>query len=68
MTEVWDDEDKLAEYSYYPDGIIRKEIHGSLMKEYTYEADRNLTGLNIQCGDILLADNHYTYDGNGNYL
>ena len=68
MTEVWDDEDKLAECSYYPDGTIRKEIHGPLMKEYTYDADRNLTGLNIQCRDRLLADNHYTYDGNGNRL
>ena len=39
-----------------------------LTKEYTYDADRNLTGLNIQCGDSLLADNRYTYDGNGNRL
>ena len=28
----------------------------------------NLTGLSIRCGDSLLADNHYTYDGNGNRL
>ena len=68
LTEVWDDGEKLAEYGYYPDGTIQREIHGSLTKEYAYDADRNLTGLNIQCGDILLADNHYTYDGNGNRL
>ena len=68
LTEVWDDGEKLAEYGYYPDGTIQREIHGSLTKEYTYDADRNLTRLNIQCGDSLLADNHYTYDGNGNRL
>ena len=68
LTEVWDDGDKLAEYSYYPDGTIQREIHGPLTKEYAYDADRNLTGLKIQCGDSLLADNRYTYDGNGNRL
>ena len=68
LTEVWDDGEKLAEYGYYPDGTIRREIHGPLTKEYAYDADRNLTGLKIQCGDSLLADNHYTYDGNGNRL
>ena len=68
LTEVWDDGKKLAEYGYYPDGTIQREIHGPLTKEYTYDADRNLTRLNIQCGDSLLADNHYTYDGNGNRL
>ena len=39
-----------------------------LTKEYAYDADRNLTGLKIQCGGSLLADNRYTYDGNGNRL
>ena len=68
LTEVWDDGDKLAEYGYYPDGTIQREIHGPLMKEYAYDADRNLTGLKIQCGGSLLADNRYTYDGNGNRL
>ena len=50
LTEVWDDGEKMAEYGYYPDGTIRREIHGPLMKEYAYDADRNLTGLKIQCG------------------
>ena len=68
LTEVWDDGEKLAEYGYYPDGTIQREIYGPLKKEYAYDADRNLTGLKIQCGDSLLADNHYTYDGNGNRL
>ena len=68
LTEVWDDGDKLAEYVYHSNGTIQREIHEPLTKEYTYDTDRNLTGLNIQCGDILLADNHYTYDGNGNRL
>ena len=57
LTEVWDDGDKLAEYGYYPDGTIQREIHGSLTKEYTYDADRNLTGLSIWCSNNLLADN-----------
>jgi len=68
LTEVWDDGDKLAEYVYHSDGTIQREIHGPLTKEYAYDADRNLTGLKIPCGGSLLADNRYTYDGNGNRL
>ena len=68
MTEVWDDEDKLAEYGYYPDGTIQKEILGPLTKEYTYDGDKNLTSLRIQCGNSLLRDNRYRYDGSGNCL
>ena len=68
LTEVWDDGDKLAEYVYHSDGTIQREIHGPLTKEYAYDADRNLTGLKIPCGDSLLADNRYTYDGDGNRL
>ena len=68
LTEVWDDGEKLAEYVYHSDGTIQREIHGPLTKEYAYDADRNLTRLNIQCGGSLLADNRYTYDGNGNRL
>ena len=68
LTEVWDDGDKLAEYVYHSDGTIQRESHGPLTKEYAYDADRNLTGLKIQCGGSLLADNRYTYDGNGNRL
>ena len=68
LTEVWGDGEKLAEYGYYPDGTMQRELQGPLMKEYAYDADRNLTGLSIWCRDSLLADNHYTYDGNGNRL
>ena len=68
LTEVWDDGERLAEYGYYPDGTIQRELHGPLKKEYAYDADRNLTRLSIRCGDSLLEDNRYTYDGNGNRL
>ena len=60
LTEVWDDGEKMAEYGYYPDGTIQRELHGPLKKEYAYDADRNLTGLSIQCGDSLLADTIHT--------
>ena len=60
LTEVWDDGEKLVEYGYYPDGTIQRELHGPLKKEYAYDADRNLTGLSIQCGDSLLADTIHT--------
>ena len=65
---LWDDGDKLGEYVYHSDGAIQREIHGPLTKKYAYDADRNLTGLSIRCSNNLLADNRYTYDGNGNRL
>ncbi len=57
---------KLAEYTYYPDGMIRSLQSGSMYTEYSYDGDRNLTGLKTLLGDQVLADNRYLYDHNGN--
>ena len=56
----------IAEYSYYPDGTTRSLKNGNLYTEYTFDADKNLTGLKTHLGTEVLTDNHYTYDRNGN--
>ena len=66
IEKVTDNGTITAEYSYYPDGSIRSLKNGSLYTEYAFDADKNLTGLKTMLGTEVLADNHYTYDPNGN--
>ena len=66
IEKVTDNGTVAAEYSYYPDGSIRSLKNGNLYTEYAFDADKNLTGLKTMLGTEVLADNHYTYDLNGN--
>ena len=66
LTEVWDDGHRLAAYEYNADGTIRAESHGPIQRQFQYDLDKNLTGLLVQSGGELLAENRYLYDGNGN--
>ena len=66
LTEVWDDGHRLAAYEYNADGTIRAESHGPVQRQFQYDLDKNLTGLLVQSGGELLAENQYLYDGNGN--
>ena len=66
LESVNDNGNILAKYTYYPDGAIRSLQSGSLYTEYAYDADKNLASLKTLLGDEVLADNHYTYDHNGN--
>ncbi len=68
IREVWDNDKKIAEYTYNPDNTINSLSCGSLYTEYTYDADRNLTGLKTKFGTEVIVENKYTYDGNGNQL
>ena len=68
IREVWDNDKKIAEYTYNPDNTINSISCGSLYTEYTYDADRNLTGLKTKFGTEVIVENKYTYDGNGNQL
>ena len=42
--------------------------HGPIRQEYTYDLDKNLTGLTVRSGDGLLSQDSYAYDGNGNRI
>ena len=64
--KIWDDGNELAAYEYNADGTIRQEQHGPVLKQYHYDQDKNLTGLFVQSGNAILANNRYLYDGNGN--
>ena len=66
IEKVTDNGTVTAEYGYYPDGSIRSLKNGNLYTEYAFDADKNLTGLKTTLGTEVLADNHYTYDPNGN--
>ena len=68
IREVWDNDKKIAEYTYNSDNTIHSISCGSLYTEYTYDADRNLTGLKTKFGTEVIVENKYTYDGNGNQL
>ena len=68
IREVWDNDKKIAEYTYNSDNTINSISCGSLYTEYTYDADRNLTGLKTKFGTEVIVENRYTYDGNGNQL
>lgn len=57
---------RLAAYEYNADGTIRAESHGPVQRQFQYDLDKNLTGLLVQSGGELLAENQYLYDGNGN--
>ena len=63
---VNDNNNRLAEYTYYPDGTIKSLKNGSLYTEYAYDGDKNLTDLKTMLGQEVLVDNHYCYDHNGN--
>ncbi len=63
---VDDNNNRMAEYTYYPDGTIKSLKNGSLYTEYAYDADKNLTGLKTLLGQEVLVDNRYSYDHNGN--
>lgn len=68
LSQVLENENVLAGYDYFADGTLsRMTVGGSICSEYTYDGDRNLTGLKtILDGTTLLADNTYRYDPNGN--
>ena len=68
IREVWDNDKKIAEYTYNSDNTIHSISCASLYTEYTYDADRNLTGLKTKFGTEVIVENKYTYDGNGNQL
>ena len=63
---VNDNNNRLAEYTYYSDGTIKSLKNGSLYTEYAYDGDKNLTGLRTMLGKEVLVDNRYSYDHNGN--
>ena len=63
---MWDDGKELAAYTYNPDGTPQAVTHGPIRQEYAYDLDKNLTALKVRSGDVVLADNFYQYDGNGN--
>jgi RHS repeat-associated protein len=66
LTEIYDNETKQARYTYNPDGTIKTLENGIIETNYTYDIDKNLTGLKITLGEEIIVNNHYGYDGNGN--
>ena len=68
LLRLTDDGQELAAYTYNPDGTPRAVTHGPIRQEYTYDLDKNLTGLTVRSGDGLLSQDSYAYDGNGNRI
>lgn len=69
VESVWDDGNCVARYEYNPDKTVKRLVNGeSLYTEYSYDLDKNLTGLKTMLGEVVLTDNYYRHDGNGNIL
>ena len=51
VTEVWDNGKQVAGYVYNGDDTVRSLRCGSLYTEYSYDRDRNLTGLRTVLGE-----------------
>ncbi len=69
LREVWDNGKLLASYAYEADGMVSSmRIGKDLATTYAYDTDRNLTGQKTVMGSQVLADFHYSYDGNGNMV
>ena len=68
LLPLTDDGQELAAYTYNADGTPRTVTHGPIRQEYTYDLDKNLTGLTVRSGDGLLSQDSYAYDGNGNRI
>jgi YD repeat-containing protein len=67
LEEVYDNGRKQVGYTYYPDGSIKElQVGESLITSYTYDADKNLTGLRTTLAGETLVENQYTFDHNGN--
>lgn len=54
ITEVWDNGRQVAGYAYNADDSIRALQCGNLYTEYSYDTDRNLTGLKTMLGNVVL--------------
>lgn len=68
LTEIWDDGVKLSEYEYNPNGTIKEMVNGPIHQSYSYDLDMNLAALQVKSGEVLLTDNLYQYDSNGNCI
>lgn len=66
LTRMCDDGRELAAYDYNPDGTIKALTHGPIRQEYGYDIDKNLSSLKVLSAGVILTDNSYQYDGNGN--
>lgn len=60
LTQIRDKGALLVEYSYNPNGTVRrKQVGNSLIAEYTYDRDQTVTGIRTTFGKQLLTDNQY---------
>lgn len=66
LQNVVHNENRIATYEYYNNGLIKNLKNGSLEQQYSYDKDLNLSSLNIKHNNDLIVSNRYKYDGNGN--
>lgn len=68
LVEVYENGSKLSTYEHNPDGTVKSLQNGPLRTLYSYDIDKNITGLVVSSSGQLLVENYYSYDGNGNRL
>ena len=67
LLEIHDGGKCITAFKYNDDGTIKEAISANGMKNlYGYDTDKNLTSLDINFNEEVLAQNKYAYDRNGN--
>ncbi len=66
VEKVLYNDEEVAEYEYFDNGLKKSKTQGQMSHEYWYDNDQNLKQLKVQNGSEILANNYYQYDGNGN--
>ena len=67
LLEIHDGGKCITAFKYNDDGTIKEAVSANGMKNlYGYDTDKNLTSLDINFNEEVLAQNKYAYDRNGN--
>ncbi len=66
LTKVYEDGTVKAEYTYNPDGTLKKSSYGNQSTDYTYNLANLLTEVNNANGSTQISKYSYTYYVDGN--
>ncbi|WP_250278723.1 EndoU domain-containing protein [[Clostridium] colinum] len=66
LKKVSYNENTIATYDYYKNGLIKNINNGNLTQQYKYDADLNLSELEVRHNNDLIVSNVYKYYTNGN--
>ncbi|WP_199884115.1 RHS repeat domain-containing protein [Anaerosinus massiliensis] len=67
LNGIRDEGRSLVQFIHNEDGSLREALQTNGMRtSYSYDADKNIAGLQIELDGQTITKNHYQYDSNGN--